>query len=164
MSRTLWLAAAVVGVAAALSGQPAWSQSTSGVKAGSLTCNVDSGWGFVFGSTRNLDCTYTNSNGALERYTGHIDKFGVDIGDPAGGVMAWAVSAPTTDVGPAAMAGTYGGRDASAAIGRVGAGANVLVGGSQKTISLQPVSVEGMAGLNVAGGIAEICCCTKAAG
>src|SRR5580698_3412306 len=116
MSRKLWLAAAVVGVAvaAALSGQPAWSQSTSGVKAGSLTCNVDSGWGFVFGSTRNLDCTYTNSNGALERYTGHIDKFGVDIGYRAGGVIAWAVIAPTTDVGPGAMAGNYGGVTASA--------------------------------------------------
>ena len=154
MNWKLGLAAAVVTVAAGLSGQAAWSQA-SGVKAGSLTCNVDNGWGFVFGSSRNLDCTYSDSNGTVERYTGHIDKFGVDIGYHAGGVLAWAVLAPTSNVAKGAMAGSYGGVTGGAAVG-VGASANLLVGGSSKTISLQPVSIEGMAGLNVAAGIADI--------
>lgn len=154
MNWKLGLAAAVVTVAAGLSGQSAWSQS-GGVKAGALTCNVDDGWGFVFGSSRNLDCTYSDANGTVERYTGHINKFGVDIGYHAGGILAWAVVAPTANVAKGAMAGSYGGVTGGAAVG-VGAHANVLVGGSNKTISLQPVSVEGMAGLNVAAGIADI--------
>lgn len=154
MNRKLrWLAAvAVVGGA---SGEPAWSQQTSGVKAGILTCNVDSGWGFVFGSTRDLKCTYADNNGSAERYGGHISKFGVDIGYHAGGIVAWAVVAPTSDIAKGALAGTYGGVTGGAAVG-VGAGANVLVGGMQRSVALQPVSVEGMTGINVAAGIASI--------
>jgi hypothetical protein len=38
----------------------------------------------------------------------------------------------------------------------VGAGANVLVGGSSKQITLQPVSVEGSVGLNAAAGIGVV--------
>jgi hypothetical protein len=149
------LAAAVVSVAVGFSGQPAWSQQTSGVKAGVLTCDVASGWGFVFGSTRDLKCTYADNNGSVETYAGHIDKFGVDIGYHAGGVVAWAVLAPTTNVAQGALAGTYGGVTGGAAFG-VGVGANLLVGGSEQTISMQPLSVEGTTGINVAAGIAQI--------
>lgn len=126
-----------------------------GVKAGVLTCNVDSGWGFVFGSSRNLKCTYSHDHGSLEHYSGSIKKFGADIGYTAGGVIAWAVLAPTSDVGKGALAGDYGGVTGAAAVG-VGVGANVLLGGFKDSFSLQPLSVEGFTGLNVAGGIAGI--------
>ena len=56
---------------------------------------------------------------------------------------------------PGALAGSYGGATASAAAG-VGVGANVLVGGSGNTISLQPISIEGMTGLNIAAGVAAL--------
>ena len=56
---------------------------------------------------------------------------------------------------PGALAGGYGGVSASVAAG-LGLGANVLVGGSAKQITLQPVSVEGSVGLNVAAGIGEV--------
>ena len=125
----------------------------SGVKAGILTCNVDSGWGFVFGSSRNLKCTYSHDHGSLEHYAGSIKKFGADIGYTAGGVIAWAVVAPTSDVGKGALAGDYGGVTGGAAVG-AGVGANVLLGGFKDSFSLQPLSVEGFTGLNVAGGIA----------
>ena len=154
MKWKLCLAVAAVAVAAGLSGAPAWSQS-SGVKAGYLTCDVASGWGFVFGSTRDLKCVYSDNNGSVERYTGHIDKFGADIGYHAGGVVAWAVVAPTADIAKGAMAGTYGGVTAGAAVVAGGA-ANVLIGGSGKTVSLQPVSLEGITGLNVAAGLEQI--------
>jgi len=127
----------------------------SGVKAGILTCNVDSGWGFVFGSSRKLKCTFSHDHGSLEHYVGSINKFGADIGYTAGGVIAWAVLAPTSDVGKGALAGDYGGVTGSAAVG-VGVGANVLIGGFKDSFSLQPLSVEGFTGLNVAGGIAGI--------
>ncbi len=154
MTWKLSVAVAAVALAAGLSGQPAWSQA-AGTKAGVLTCNVDSGWGFVFGSTRDLKCTYSDNNGTTERYSGHIDKFGVDIGYHAGGIIAWAVIAPTANVEKGALVGTYGGLTGGAAVG-VGASANLLVGGSNRTVSLQPLSVEGMTGLNVAAGIGGI--------
>jgi hypothetical protein len=147
-------AVAACAVVAGLSSQPAWSQ-PSGVKIGVLTCNVASGWGFVFGSTRNLRCTYSDNNSQTEHYSGKIDKFGVDIGYQAAGVMAWAVFAPTSSVAHGALSGTYVGATAGAAFGPGGA-ANILVGGSNKTISLQPLSIEGMAGINVAAGVAGI--------
>jgi hypothetical protein len=92
--------------------------------------------------------------GPREVYTGSITKFGLDLGATAGGEMIWAVYAPTNRrLG--ALAGHYGGASAEATVG-AGVGANVLVGGSNRTVSLQPVSVQGQAGLNVAAGVAEI--------
>ena len=126
-----------------------------GVRVGVLTCNVDSGWGFIFGSSRKLKCTYAGSAGYSEHYAGHVNKFGVDIGYTAGAVIVWAVFAPTADIGKGALSGHYGGVTGGAAVG-VGAGANVLVGGFHDSISLQPVSIQGNSGLNVAAGIAEV--------
>lgn len=155
MTRKLSLAmtAAVVALGAITWGTPAPAQ--SGVKAGVLTCNVSSGWGFVFGSSRSLHCTYSPKPGVAEHYEGTVKKFGVDIGYLSSGVIVWGVIAPTADVGPGALAGDYAGVTGSAAVG-VGAGANVLVGGSNKQFALQPVSIEGQQGLNVAAGIGAI--------
>jgi hypothetical protein len=68
--------------------------------------------------------------------------------------MVWVVYAPTNRKF-GALAGHYGGASAEATVG-AGVGANVLVGGSNHTVTLQPVSVQGQAGLNVAAGVAEI--------
>jgi len=127
----------------------------SGVKVGLLTCNVDSGWGFIFGSSKALRCTFTQGGGRAEHYSGSISKFGVDIGYSQSAVMVWGVVAPSTNVQPGALAGDYGGVTGSASVG-VGAGANVLIGGFNRSITLQPVSIEGNTGLNVAAGIAGI--------
>ncbi len=126
-----------------------------GVKAGFLTCNVSSGWGIIFGSSRSLNCSYAPASGAAVRYTGKITKFGVDIGYLSSAVIVWAVFAPSIDVDPGALSGTYTGATASASAG-IGAGANVLIGGGGKSISLQPLSIEGNKGLNIAAGIAAI--------
>ena len=126
-----------------------------GVKAGFLTCNVSQGWGFVFGSSRDLKCIYQPGPGSIEHYTGQIKKFGVDVGYQAAGVMVWGVIAPTTDVGKGALAGDYAGGTAGASVVG-GVGANALFGGLNKSIALQPVSLEGTTGLNVAAGIAQV--------
>ncbi len=131
---------------------PAHAEAT--VKAGLLTCQVASGWGYVFGSSRDLKCTY-QGKGQVAKYTGSISKFGVDIGYLQSGVMVWAVLAPTTDLAPGALTGDYGGVTAGATAG-VGGNANVLIGGSTKAISLQPLSIEGDKGFNLAAGIAAI--------
>jgi hypothetical protein len=126
-----------------------------GVQAGVLTCNVASGTGFVFGSDRALSCTFSGDGNRIEHYTGTISKFGVDIGYTHAGVIMWAVLAPTHNPPRDALTGDYGGVTAGASVG-VGGSANILVGGSGHEISLQPLSVEGQKGLNVAAGIAEI--------
>lgn len=125
-----------------------------GVRVGELTCNVASGWGFVFGSSKDLHCTY-RGNGHFEHYTGSISKFGVDVGYTEGGVLVWGVFAPTSDMRKGALSGDYVGASAQATVA-VGVGANALVGGFDKSIALQPLSVEGTKGLNVAAGIGSI--------
>jgi hypothetical protein len=127
-----------------------------GLQVGVLTCNVASGFGFVFGSSRAINCTFSpKGGGPPQHYVGTIDKFGVDIGYLQGGVIVWTVLAPSANLAPGALSGTYTGATGSATVG-VGLGANVLVGGSGSSIALQPVSIEGTTGLNVAAGIAEM--------
>jgi Protein of unknown function (DUF992) len=152
MLKKLGLAIGLVGLAAGIS---TTAQAQGGVRVGALTCNVASGWGFVFGSSKTLRCTFAPAPGRSENYAGTINKFGVDIGYTQGGVLVWAVFAPTTNLAPGALNGNYVGATGSATVG-VGAGANALVGGSNSTISLQPVSIEGNTGLNVAAGVASI--------
>jgi hypothetical protein len=150
----LVLGAAVAVASLALAG--AANAAPHGVKVGSLTCNVASGWGFIFGSSKDLHCTFHgNDSHHNEHYTGSISKFGVDIGYTEGGVLVWGVFAPTSDVRAGALEGDYAGASASATVG-VGLGANVLVGGLDKSIALQPLSLEGNRGLNVAAGIGSI--------
>jgi hypothetical protein len=125
------------------------------MQAGTLSCNEASGWGFIFGSSHDIRCTYSPVSGKPEHYIGSISKFGVDIGYVQSSVIIWAVAAPTSTLGPGALAGTYVGATGSVAVGP-GVGANVLVGGSGNTISLQPISLQGGVGLNVAGGIGAL--------
>ena len=127
----------------------------SGVKVGVLTCGVASGWGFVLGSSKRLHCTVRENDRRPVHYAGTISKYGVDIGYTKGGVLIWGVFAPTSDVRPGALNGDYVGASASATVG-IGAGANVLIGGFDKSIDLQPLSVSGNRGLNVAAGIGSI--------
>jgi hypothetical protein len=155
MLRKLAIAICALGLAAGglIIGPPAHAQ---GVQVGVLTCNVASGFGFVFGSSRAVNCTYAPTGGGPpQHYVGAINKFGVDIGYLQGGVIIWSVVAPTANLAPGSLAGTYAGATGSATVG-VGVGANVLVGGSANSVALQPVSIEGTTGLNVAAGIAEM--------
>ena len=155
MYRTMRRAAALV---AALSGSLALgapAQAQPGVVIGTLTCNVASGFGFVFGSSRAINCTFAGPGGRYEHYVGDISKFGVDIGFTQGGILVWTVVAPTAALAPGALAGNYVGGTASATVG-VGVGANALVGGSNSSIALQPLSIEANLGLNVAAGVAAM--------
>jgi len=125
-----------------------------GVNVGSLNCTVAGGVGFVFGSSKELDCILARTDGAAEHYTGTVKKYGIDLGFTKQGHIVWLVFAPG-QVAKGALAGDYVGPTASASVG-VGVGANVLIGGGNKQVSLQPVSVEGNVGLNVAAGLAEV--------
>jgi hypothetical protein len=145
------MAAGALALAAAA---PASAQQSdqSGVRVGVLTCNEASGWGLIFGSSHEIRCTLNTDGRIVARYRGHIDKFGVDVGYQSGGVLVWAVFAPTTGPKPGSLNGHYAGLTAGAAVG-VGASANALIGGLDRSIALQPLSVEGMQGVNLAAGI-----------
>jgi len=154
MRRTVF---AMMGAAALVAGAAFYGEThaqTSGANVGTLTCNVAGGVGFIFGSSKQLSCLFNRNNGTAERYTGEIKKFGVDIGFTKEAQIVWLVFSAGS-LAPGALAGSYGGATASGTVG-VGVGANVLIGGSNRQITLQPVSVEGSKGLNVAAGIGEV--------
>jgi hypothetical protein len=151
MNKLLCCAALCAGLA--LDSQ-AHAQSGGGVNVGTLSCHVSSGWGLIFGSSRSLKCSFSG-RGKPENYDGDITRFGVDIGYQRSGVIVWTVFAPTGDLSPGALAGRYGGATAGATV-IVGLGANALFGGSSGHIGLQPLSIQGTTGLNVAAGIAGL--------
>jgi uncharacterized protein DUF992 len=124
-------------------------------KVGTLDCDISAGIGMIVASQKGVRCIFTPSaGGKREVYQGAVTKYGLDIGATGGGRMIWAVFAPTSKV-RGALAGEYAGASAEATVG-AGAGANVLVGGSNRTITLQPVSVQGQVGLNLAVGVAGL--------
>jgi hypothetical protein len=126
-----------------------------GVNAGLLECRGIGTTGFIIGSVHELECVFRTEYMPPVRYHGIVRKFGLDVGITESSVLAWGVVAPTARIGPGDLAGIYGGLSAGAALG-VGAGANALIGGSGNTIALQPVSVEGQAGINVTLGVASL--------
>lgn len=149
-------AALTCGTAFAQDDNAAGPETAGKVDAGVLDCIVEGGRGFVFGSTKDVSCTFTPVEGPVETYFGAITKYGIDIGETEVSFMKWAVFAPTVDDWmPGSLAGNYYGVSAEATAG-TGVGANALVGGSDKTISLQPVSVSSQAGMNFALAVSEL--------
>jgi Protein of unknown function (DUF992) len=120
---------------------------------GQLKCDVEGGLSFILGSSRRLDCVYIPTDSPPEYYKGSINKIGIDIGFQRGGVMVWAVLSPGLTRGPGSLAGNYVGASAEVAAG-VGGSANALVGTNK--VVLNPISVGGDIGINVAAGIADI--------
>jgi len=144
------LAAAVLAAAMGTAGAEA-----STVRIGTLVCDVAGGTGFIVGSRKTLACDFRNAHGPDEFYDGAITKIGVDAGFTSGTRVVWAVLAPSTQVSPGALEGSYFGVSAEATP-VIGVGANVLVGGFDSSINLQPVSVQGQVGLNVAAGVSGL--------
>lgn len=143
--------------AATLLALPLTAHAQEGVELGVLDCMVEGGAGFIVGSTKDVSCTYDPADDALptEQYFGNISKFGLDVGVTGASVMQWLVMAPTADVyEPGALSGDYAGASAQVTAG-VGVGANLLVGGSDRSFTLQPLSVQAQTGLNLAVGVSR---------
>ena len=146
-------AIAALGVATML-GDPAAAQGRT--QTGLLTCDVSGGVGLLITSRKSLHCLFQPNQPGLpeEPYVGSISKFGLDIGETTGGRMVWEVVEPTTRR-YGGLAGSYVGASAEATVA-AGVGANALVGGSGRSVTLQPLSVQGQTGLNLAVGVAEL--------
>jgi hypothetical protein len=155
MHRPLSALAVLSVVAAVAAPTPGFARHGDRTKVGALTCDISAGIGAIIASKKQVTCMFTPSaRGPREVYVGSITKFGLDIGATSGGEMVWSVFAPSNRKF-GALAGHYAGATAEATVG-VGAGANVLVGGSNRTVTLQPVSVQGQTGLNLAVGVAGL--------
>lgn len=128
---------------------------TQHIKVGVLTCAAGPKIGLLITSKQKLNCSFQPDNNEAEHYSGTIHEYGLDIGVTAASVIIWAVFAAQSDYKPGSLAGTYVGVSAEETIG-LGLGANVLIGGSDKSIALQPLSVQGQAGLNLAVGVSKL--------
>jgi len=142
----------------AMLSSPAGAQNWTQV--GTLSCKVDPNIGFIIVGHQPMQCVYNQAPGSLpqvppQSYDGAINTIGLSIGISAGSVLGWAVFAPTTGMPAGALAGEYVGVSGDIGIG-LGAGANVLVGGSNRTIALQPLSLQGSVALNVVAGLSSL--------
>ena len=149
------MVAALVGAAALVAAAtvPADAQPRR-VQVGTLACSISAGIGLVVASQRNVSCNFQPDGGPPEAYTGTITRIGVDVGFTTGGAMVWGVFADTNRYA-GMLTGTYAGATAEATVA-AGLGANVLVGGSNHSVALQPLSVQGQVGLNVAAGVGAL--------
>jgi hypothetical protein len=134
-----------------------WSEPAAAqrMKAGLLTCDVSAGIGYIIGSHKDISCVLTpDGSDRREDYDGSITKFGLDVGITGPGRMVWVVFTDTV-AGPGFLAGDYVGASAELSVA-AGLGANVLIGGSNRTVALQPISVNGQIGINLALGVASL--------
>lgn len=124
-------------------------------KIGILSCDVSKGVGEILTRKQSLNCQFKPDGGQPEAYTGSIDEYGVELGKVDQGHLIWGVASAMRGVPQGALAGKYVGVGAGASLG-VGVGANALVGGNNQSFSLQPLSVDGETGLNIATGILRV--------
>jgi len=152
-------AVAMAGIGAAKAADivaaPVYEDGRNGIRIGMLTCDINSGLGYVIASAKEVACTFKPNGGRAEDYVGNIKKLGVDLGYTSQSRLIWAVFAPTAGYHHGSLGGLYLGATAEATIG-AGIGTNVLFGGTRGSIALQPISATGQIGLNVAAGGAAL--------
>jgi hypothetical protein len=124
---------------------------------GMLTCKVNPNIGFIIAGHKSMECRFVPSNSAIppEAYQGALNMVGINIGISAGGILGWAVLAPTAGIPAGALAGEYVGASGDVGVG-LGAGANILIGGSGRSVALQPVSLQGSISVNFALGVSAL--------
>jgi hypothetical protein len=124
-------------------------------RVGRLLCFSTPRVGLVVGSTQSLRCVFYRRGSARYIYEGRIRRLGLDVGVTGAGTLSWAVFARNSRIGPGTMRGSYVGASGNVALGP-GFGANVLIGGSRRTVVLQPLSVERAVGINLAVGVTNL--------
>ena len=128
----------------------------AGERIGALECHLSGNGPSILVENQSVDCVFaTERGGRPAHYVGKLTKIGANISMNGHGDLLWGVVAATSKIGPGALAGEYVGPEASAKIG-LGIGAAALVGGSNRTFSLQPLNVEGGAGLGFTAGVENL--------
>ena len=155
MRRFLVLAGTAITLLVASVAATTAQQPMQRVQVGILECRGAASIGFVVGSVTNLGCVLRVDGAPEDRYIATIRKVGLDLGITEESALAWGVYAPAARLGPGDLAGDYAGAQGSATLG-VGVGGNVLIGGSNNSIALQPLSVQSQVGVNIAAGLASL--------
>jgi hypothetical protein len=155
MSRSLILAGVAMATLAASFVAAQAQQPMQRVQVGVLECRGGASVGFIVGSVTNLGCVLRVDGMPDDRYVATIRKVGVDLGITQESALAWGVFAPVARLGPGDLTGDYAGAQGSATLG-VGAGGNALIGGSNNSIALQPLSLQGQVGVSVAAGLESL--------
>ena len=125
-------------------------------RVGRLICTSSPRVGLVLGSAQELRCVFAAMRPPRQYvYEGRIRRVGIDLGVTSAGSLSWAVLARNSRIGPGTLRGNYVGASGNVAVGP-GLGANVLIGGSRRTIMLQPLSIERSIGLNLAAGVTNL--------
>ena len=146
----------VFALAAATLSTPTLASEENKTQLGLLECTIEGGFGLLLGSKKKARCSFVHDDGVVENYTGSLSKLGLDVGISGASYMKWVVFTPIgNEVGEFALRGKYAGVSAGGSLG-IGLGANALVGGSNDKIGLQPLSVEGKTGLNLAVGFSSL--------
>jgi hypothetical protein len=143
---------AAVGAALVAIATPA---AAANLQVGVLQCDVSKGTSLFVEQKQSMRCVFKRTDGTTERYGGRIKEYGLSLGNPGPAHLVWGVFAPAKGIPAGALAGGYGGVTAGASLG-VGMGANVLIGGFKKSFTLQPLSMDGMQGTNLALGVASV--------
>ncbi len=133
----------------------ALAETPAGGRIGALTCKTvpDSGVSLIIHSTENVTCEFKSTSGGVEHYKGETGVgLGFDISYDRNTTMVYAVMSADYKAGDHQLAGKYFGAGGSATAG-VGVGAQALIGGGKKNISLQPVAVSSSEGAGLSAGI-----------
>jgi hypothetical protein len=158
MFRTIFATACMAAAALTAMPAPPANAQPARLQIGSLNCSLSASVGMLVGSQKNVSCILHSDNMPDEPYQGTLSRIGLDIGATSGGRIVWAVFAGTNRFA-GMLNGSYVGATAEASLA-VGLGANVLVGGSNRSIVLQPLSVQGQMGLNIAAGVGTLYLCS----
>jgi len=129
--------------------------SSGGTKIGVLTCKQvpHSRVNLLIHSTADIKCTFdSTAGGSIEHYKGESGiGFGIDVNFKADETMVFTAFSADFKAGTHQLAGKYVGAEASAAVG-AGVGARALIGGNNRSISLQP-ALSGSTGVGAAAGL-----------
>lgn len=130
----------------------------NGLVSGTLTCDSSGSVGQVFSSSKDLSCEFIPINGRSinDRYIGHIQNYGLDLGVTGRSKMTWWVLATSPNArSKGSLSGNYGGVGSSISLA-AGAGSQLLGFGPANGITLQPLSVDVHEGLNLALGVSKM--------
>lgn len=131
------------------------AQAQTWVQAGMLKCQLNPSIGFVIFGHQSMECSFHPVSGPVQAYEGAINTVGLDLGFTEGGILAWGVFGSASGMPYGALAGEYVGASGEVGFGP-GVGANVLIGGSNRSVALQPVSLEGSAAVDVVAGLSQL--------
>ena len=142
--KTTPILAAALGLAPLFAGTAfAETHGAEPVQIGSLSCNLGLGDGSFTGEGKMASCIFDPAQDAFseETYDGEVNSSGPGSGETVNGSMAWLVFAPSADSwSEGGLAGSFTAISDEGAFGS-SLGRDVLGGGTEGKLALQPLNL-----------------------